>query len=120
MTTSDKINKRLDYWQKIDDAATPGRWHWHGDRPFSATKHGDLHLDGFLGDGFSQENKNMIAFTRNASPVHRDVIRKCVEALSYYSDNQAIHLAAATTHNAGEAARKTLAEILEMLEGVKE
>lgn len=42
-------------------AATPGKWHFHGDRPYTGTEYGDCHLDGLFGGDWNKSDKDLIA-----------------------------------------------------------
>lgn len=61
--------------------ATLGVWHWHGDRPFARSEHGDIHLDGFLGNRWNQGDKDLIAHGSTDIKILLEALDIAVEAL---------------------------------------
>lgn len=150
MTPSDKIKAYLDKWKAVDEAATPGPW-WHEVHGTDKRGTGVLwQKDAEFPTGFGSNlktvsrcdygttgwnaktdeefhgNAEFIAFSRTASPIHRAVIEKCVEALKKYMHHIPVHRVISPESAAyeqefgiGRLARETLAEIATMLEGDK-
>lgn len=132
MTTADKIKAYLETWKAVDEAATKGPWverFFHGpiDGEIVMFSHGPVHTrtnNNIVKVGHDME---LISFTRNASPIHRAVIEKCVEALAYITsanvpignDENGILMGLPDKVMCRNKANKALAEIAAMLEGDK-